>query len=100
MGEMLSLKIQDDLYLLELHNADLLVLEFLGILTEEQIGLGRYDGRDLFTTSDVPSKQTYLGNIADQQRRYVPYDMHQKQLFVPNIRYRVTPGVTREGSYR
>ena len=41
MGEMLSLKIQNDLYLLELHNADLLVLEFLGILTEEQIGLGR-----------------------------------------------------------
>ena len=34
-------KIQNDLYLLELHNADLLVLEFLGILTEEQIGLGR-----------------------------------------------------------
>ena len=41
MGEMLSLKIQNDLYLLELHNADLLVLELLGILTEEQIGLGR-----------------------------------------------------------
>ena len=63
MGEMVSLKIQNDW-----HNADLLVLEFLGILTEEQIGLGRYDVRDLFTTSDVPSKQTYLGNIADQQR--------------------------------
>ena len=71
MGEMLSLKNQNDLYLLELHNADLLVLEFLGILTEEQIGLGRYlmDMRDLFTTSDVPSKQTYLGNIAEQQGR-------------------------------
>ena len=41
MGEMVSLKIQNDLYLVEWHNADLLVLDFLGILTEEQIGLGR-----------------------------------------------------------
>ena len=41
MEEMVSLKIQNDLYLVEWHNADLLVLEFLGILPEEQIGLGR-----------------------------------------------------------